>query len=74
MLVGVGAALSGSRPLLDDIVELILHGRSVILTLNCLLGDGSFAERNLGGVALSVSNLDATLLCGSVSQLLYEAC
>ena len=71
----MGTAMSGSSPLLDDALELTLHGSDVVVSLNSRsLPDAIIhhAGRKLGVTALS-SNLDACLLRDGVSQFLDEA-
>ena len=71
--VRVRAALGGSSPLLDNILKLALHGGDVIVPFDSFLCNCSLVELDLCGIALSMSNLDASLLRGRASQLLDEA-
>ena len=76
MLVGMRAAVGRGSPLLDDVLELILHGCNVIIFLSGLLGSNTahLAGGDLSVVALAMRDLDSCLLCCSVAQLLDEAC
>ena len=68
----MGAALRGSSPLLDNVLKLTLHCRDVIFPFDNFLCDSSLVELCLCGIGLSMSNLDASLLCGCARQLLDE--
>ncbi len=60
---------------MHNIIKLILHSRHIVFSL-CV--DDSLIERNLGISALTMCDLDACLLRGSIrrsfGQLLDEAC
>jgi hypothetical protein len=72
----VRAAVGGSSPLLDDILQLILHGADIVLSFHGLVDD-AFIDRDLGIYTLAMRDLNSSLLRssigGSFSQLLYEA-
>ena len=63
-----------SSPLLDNVLKLILHSRDVILPFDGFLSDISLAELDLSGIALTMSNLNASLLCGRARQFLDKSC
>ena len=62
-----------SSPLLDNVLKFTLHGRDIIFPFDSLLSDVSLAELDLSGIALSMGNLNASLLCGRACQLLDKA-
>lgn len=63
LMIGMGAAVRGSSPLLHNILELILHSSHIVFSL-CV--NDSLIERNLGISTLTVCDLDACLLRGSI--------
>ena len=62
----VRAAMGGSSPLLDDILKLILHGIDIVLSFHGLV-DNALIDWDLGIRTLTMRDLDAGLLRGSIS-------
>ena len=70
VLVRVWTTVSGGSSLLNEVLELILHGRDVVVLLSCLV-DTSYVDDWV--VRILASDLDTCLLCCSVCQFLDES-